>query len=51
MGRARVTARARAKVSVRVRGQSQGERTLGAEHARVPNLVDVLLPREPYREA
>ena len=49
VGRAR--ARARARVRVRVRGQSQGERTLGAEHARVADLVDVLLPREPYREA
>ena len=51
VGRARARARARARVYVRVRGQSQGERTLGAEHTRVPDLVDVLLPREPYREA
>lgn len=48
VGRARA---ARARVWNRVRGQSQGERTLGAEHTRVPDLVDVLLPREPYREA
>ena len=51
VGRARARARARARLYVRFRGRSQGERTLGAEHARVADLVDVLLPREPYREA